>query len=36
MGRTVLDLSGNGKLLPRKWQTTGITGSSLSDALRPV
>ena len=36
MGRTVLELAENGKLLPGKWQTTGITGGSCSDALRPV
>ena len=36
MERTVLELLENGKLPQRKWQTTGITGGSCLDALRPV
>ena len=36
MEKKVLNLSENGKLLSRKWQTIGITGGSCSGALRLV
>ena len=36
MEKIVLELSGNGKLLSRKWQITEITGGLRSGVLRLV